>query len=44
MKHLVFELDALFTKSEKVEVSLIVNIFLANRFRHSAVTSDALYI
>ena len=39
-----FELDAFFTKSGKVKVSLIVNSFLANRFRYLAITFDALYI
>ena len=37
-----FQLDAFFTKSGKVKVSLIVNSFLANGFRYLAVTFDAL--
>ena len=38
-----FELDAFFTKSGKVKVSLTVNSFLANGFRYLAITFDALY-
>ena len=37
-----FQLDAFFTKSGKVKVSLIVNSVLANGFRYLAVTFDAL--
>ena len=37
-----FQLDAFFTKSGKVKVSLIVNSVLANGFRYLAVTLDAL--
>ena len=39
-----FELDAFFTKSGKVKVSLIVNSFLANGFSYLAITFNALYI
>ena len=39
-----FELDAFFTKSGKVKVSLIAYSFLANDFRYLAITFDALYI
>ena len=39
-----FELEAFFTKSGKVKVSLIVYSFLANGFRYLAITFDALYI
>ena len=33
-----FKLDAFFTKSGKVKVSLIVKSFLANGFRYLAIT------
>ena len=40
-----FELDAFFTKSGKVKVSLIAYSFdYSNDFRYLAITFDALYI